>query len=241
LAVVLVLDRYIAGAQGYTTGPVGYYPSVYKFSSTGNLGITATGALFDPTTDESVGTVALDYLLEDVSIVLMTAAATANAGGQVLWAYVVEREGVDAGKIVGTTTGDSMTIDSVRVNAINMADVHVASSATFLRERGWPAEYFVGTEITGVTFEGISTIIGTEVGLNWLLVTGQNNTCNPGHIWRDGLCWKCENGFQPKEHIVGAPDECMPCGVSQAGMHGHCKQNGSRFGGSGGSLYIPTP
>ena len=182
----------------------------------------------------------LELLMRDMRK-WMTAAATANAGGQVLWAYVVEREGADAGKIVGTTTGDSMTINSVRVNAINMADVHVASSATFLRERGWPAEYFVGTEITGVTFEGISTIIGTEVGLNWLLVTGQNNTCNPGHIWRDGLCWKCENGFQPKEHIVGAPDECMPCGVSQAGMHGHCKQNGSRFGGSGGSLYIPTP
>ena len=68
MAIVLVLDRYITGAQGYTTGPVGYYPSVYKFSSTGNLGITATGALFDPTTDESVGTMALDYLLEDVSM-----------------------------------------------------------------------------------------------------------------------------------------------------------------------------
>ena len=225
---MLVFNRYIAGADGYAIGPVGYYPNVYKFSSTGKLGITATGSLVDPTTNQSVGTMAIDYLLEDISAVLMTGADAADVGGQSVWAYVVERQGEDAGKIVGSTTSDTVTVDSVRVDAISMVDVHVASSAAFLSERGWPAEYFVGTEANGHTFEGTSTVVGAEYGLNWLLVAGQNTTCNPGHIWQDGLCFKCDNGFQPKEHIVGAPDECIPCGLGQAGMHGYCTQKSYR-------------
>jgi hypothetical protein len=234
----MVLARYITGAEGYETGPVGYYPNVYTFSSTGKLGITATGALKLATTDQSEGTVAIDYLLEDISTILMMGAAKASVSGRSVWAYIVEREGADAGKIVGSTTSDTVTINSVRVDAITMADIHVASSAIFLSDRGWPAEYFVGIEASGQTFEGISTVVGVEYGLNWLLVAGQNTTCAFGHVWQHGLCIECDNGFEPKEHNIGEPDQCVPCGLAQAGIHGHCANRARNIRGGGQIVHL---
>lgn len=57
-------------------------------------------------------------------------------------------------------------------------------------------------------------------GIEWLVVVGQNTTCNVGQIWDFGKCKVCESGKKPDD----SKRRCNNCPIGYAGVGGTCNQ-----------------
>jgi hypothetical protein len=112
------------------------FSTVYEFSTSGELGITATGTLIQ--NDVFLGLYALDYDLVKISE-LLTQVATAEGS----WAYAIERSGPDAGMLVASTVDDSLRVrPGKRLQANASAHSSVQGSAYLLQPKGWPEGYY---------------------------------------------------------------------------------------------------
>ena len=145
------------------------WSSIYKFSTSGQLGISAMGTILDADGGFG-GCTATDYALADVSLLLQGWLVGSDAS--YTWVYIVERSGKDAGILVASTI-DSLVIDDGggerRRRAAESESPATAASAALLEPLGWPAlghrtdpalAAEVEIEISSVVYTG-------KFGLDW--------------------------------------------------------------------------
>ena len=122
---------------------------------------------------ESFGVLAVDFELAGVSAVLNSSLA-----GGTSWAFIVERSGPSAGKLIGTSFGAALLDDNGdRSSATSTFEQHESqrASAQALASDGWPAQFLTNTvpgersSLSAATYEAVSTLY-TLGGLDWLLV-----------------------------------------------------------------------
>ena len=112
-------------------------PDVYEFSTSGELGITATGAIVQD--GMFMGMYALDYDLNSISFLL-----SKISNQEYSWAYAVERSGANAGVLVGSTE-DTPLYDAERGARLTVkASSHstIRESALLLEPNGWPQGFY---------------------------------------------------------------------------------------------------
>ena len=101
-----------------------------------------------------------------------------SLAGGTSWAYIVERSGPSAGKLIGTSFGGALLDDNGdRSDATSTFEQHARqrASAEALESDGWPAKFLTNTvpgersSPSATTYEAVSTPY-TLGGLDWLLV-----------------------------------------------------------------------
>jgi hypothetical protein len=116
------------------------YSAVYEFSTSGELGITATGAFIQNSV--FLGLFAIDYDLVDISTLLKRVATGDNE-----WAYAIERSGPSAGVFVGSTVDDDLGSNlrvqpGERLYAKNSVYSPVRESTYLLEPNSWPEGHY---------------------------------------------------------------------------------------------------
>ena len=209
------MARSAAASQSAADASATGWSSVYAFSTTGELGITATGAMLS--NGRLRGVVAIDYTLEAISGLLNT-----TRSGQSSWSYIVERQGSSAGKLIGSTA-DLLLYNKtagLRLNASSSASASIARSAALLEADGWPTTFLSAAEGDGVSIEAVSTRFTRGGQLDWLLVAGQSISCPSFSIWSFGKCLRCPSGERPDAERRA----CVSCPPGMAGSDGVCSR-----------------
>ena len=140
-------------------------------------------------------------------------------------AFLVERNGNQAGKVVGLTTGESCEVcdDSTcaRLDAVSSSNPFVSSSAAILQAGAWNEIAFWEDSLEGDSNTYVAASITVDYrGLEWLLCVVQNTSCQKGAVWKISGCDTCNNGYTPS--VDGK--RCDPCPSSTAGSGGLCRQ-----------------
>ena len=207
------------------------WSDVYNFASSGNLGVSATSPIRDTqqpagAAAAAVGVFAFDFELRGVSQILADG-LTDNSE----WAYLVERNGDHAGKVIGVSSRESLLVACdqsanpacsglERLRAVSSISPFVAASAAYLQAGGWSEVSFweSGIDEGGGRYQAVAVQVDAFT-LDWLLVVGQNTSCRAGEIWT-GSCEPCGAGTMPSldDH------HCDACPLTTAGDRGHCEQ-----------------
>lgn len=173
------------------------WSSVYVFSTSGQLGVTAMQTMAQ--TDGTVDAVfAIDFALGDISGLLNSSLNGIGAS----FAYIVEVGPMVSGLLVGLSTEEALrTSAGERRSALEASHSHIAESAAILASLDWPGEKHLRHGAGSVGWE-IDTTLVTRLtrGLPWLVVAGQSISCQTTEIWDslDGRCVRCPAGKQPE-------------------------------------------
>jgi hypothetical protein len=200
------------------------WSSIYTFFTSKLLGISATGAVTLP--DGSFGGVwAVDFPLGDMRE-LLHSAISGRHPGYACWIFVIERSGINAGKLLGSversvsgeiSTEPMLSDTGERPSAVDSSFAAIAQAAGLLQAAGWPEVTRLAAIVNSVHYEVASTVF-VDRSIDWLLVAGEDTTCPLTHIWRadQGLCEQCVPGKHPVD------DSCVECPPRQAGADGSC-------------------
>jgi hypothetical protein len=130
-------EKWLTSSQSTST-KLNFTP-IYAFDTTGHLGVTAAAALV--VNGIFQGVYALDIQLSSIAAVL---SETVDAKGVGRWAYLVERSGPAAGKLVASTAeAELYDMDSqTRLGAEASDRTAISESAIMLAARGWKPGFF---------------------------------------------------------------------------------------------------
>ena len=196
---------------GKTTG----WSSMYEFSTSKALGLSAMAVAADPDTEELLGVFAIDYDVGAISSII-----TGSLSGVGAWTFAVERSN---GKLVGISTGEQLYNRSAltknggtlsffesRLSAVASNHSAVAAAAAMLADQGWP-ELHHREGGGNIGYEFSSRLLAGSNGLDWLVVAGQSFSCASDSTWKSvkGQCERCDVGKAPKGR------ECVSCARSQ--------------------------
>jgi Ca2+-binding EF-hand superfamily protein len=203
-------ERFLSDSEAFG------WSSVYTFSSSGALGITATAMINDDMGGHGVA--AVDYTLAIISQLVMDELLALRVDLGNTWAYIVEVSGSTPGTLMGSSTEsvtDSSSGSVTRLLARNSTHPGAALSAAYLDENDWPV--VDGVALTqGDTQVEFGTYSFEDRGLVWLIVVGQMTNCSSTDVWAFGKCNTCDSGTEP---VGGA---CIACAAGYAGMGGIC-------------------
>ena len=211
------------------------WSSVYVFSTSGELGITRTSKIKRDTSNDTLGVAAMDFELSGISKILND-----TMGGTGGWAYIVERSGDDAGKLLGTTFGAPLRDTDTRCSAASRTGecdqgwpATAAASADFLSEAGRGREAWAesprGSTVTNARGQRDDTLAKYEAvatqfalgGLDWLIVVGQDIHCEPNERFVFGKCEDCPEGQVPRDdRNCEICSQVVPGTVSDEGIDG---------------------
>lgn len=129
-----------ASSNVAATGQKTTFSPIYPFATSGELGITATGAIMINETFQ--GVYGIDYELDDISSLLAETLGDVGA-----WAYVVERSGPGVsvpGTLVGSTFEGQMynSATGTRLHSTQAARLSARESAYVLQAEGWSEGFF---------------------------------------------------------------------------------------------------
>ena len=207
-------------ADGTTT----LFSSMYEFSTSQALGLSAMSAMLDPA-GQIVGVYAIDY---DVGA--LSAIVNRSLTGSGSFGFAVERSN---GKLVAVSNQERLydkaamasqgiSFFDARRSAVDAGHPSVREAARILAAESWPAgfHYRSPAETTGGL--EFSTAVITVHGLDWLAVAGMDIRCQPFEIWDSaaGRCKACPPGTQPVGTI------CQACPSGWAGTDGRCEPCG---------------
>ena len=207
-------------ADGTTT----LFSSMYEFSTSQALGLSAMSAMLDPA-GQIVGVYAIDY---DVGA--LSAIVNRSLTGSGSFGFAVERSN---GKLVAVSNQERLydkaamasqgiSFFDARRSAVDAGHPSVREAARILVAESWPAgfHYRSPAETTGGL--EFSTAVITVHGLDWLAVAGMDIRCQPFEIWDSaaGRCKACRPGTQPVGTI------CQACPSGWAGTDGRCEPCG---------------
>ena len=164
---------------------------MYEFSTSQAIGIYVLGIAARSGTFH--GVFAVDFELGSVSTLLNT--SLARPGGDVAWAYIVEREN---GKLLGASAGDVLYDKSLpgsftdqRLSATASRHPSIAASAQLLVAQGWPAMNYQNQDAPHRWEFKSQVYTGPKAQLDWVLIEGQDIHCVAGQIWLS-LAGRCE-------------------------------------------------
>ena len=202
------------------------WSSVYDFSTSRALGVTRTAKLRRHD-ERIIGIAGIDFELERVSQILRD-----TLSGTASWAYIVERSGKHAGKLLGTSFSAPLrdADNGTRCDAASPAGscnqnwpATASASASYLAEqqdawettRGHTLTNAVGArdnnavkyDNNAVKYEAVATQFSPSGGLDWLLVVGQDIDCAGNERWVFGECKACPDGRVPSDDR-----SCRTCG-----------------------------
>ena len=173
-------------------------------------------------TDDTIGVLAVDFELSSLSNFLQDSVA-----GTTTWAYLVEVEGPDAGKLLATSFGAPLSdpagarcsatghlTDSAGARIRVLQADSIYASAVKLSEEGWRqtsdgevlTNTVSGNRTQGQSFEAVAKRF-TLGNLQWLLVVGQDIDCARNERWLFGQCEDCPEGQVPSDDRT-----CIVCG-----------------------------
>eukprot|EP01043_Picozoa_sp_COSAG02_P002899 COSAG02_NODE_68_length_42582_cov_52.351129_35_plen_961_part_00 len=199
--------------------PTGW-SSVYVFSGSGNLGITRTAKMTrDSASTQVLGVLAADFELGGLSSVLNETLA-----GDGSWAFIVERSGSTRGKLLATSFGAPLRLESGERSDLGSLSgegaelsASIATAARSLEAEGLPATA-PGEVLTNTVpgrrsaltpaqgkFEAVAVVFELG-GLDWLVVVGQDIVCAANEVWEFGKCKAC-----PEGQVPGDDRSCVLC------------------------------
>jgi serine/threonine protein kinase len=204
------------------------WSNIYEFSTNQAIGITVMGAAVH--NSEFLGVYAIDFELGGLSGQLNISVHRQRGNTErSAFAYIVERQ---SGKLLGTTTGDTLYDNSLatsfaeqRLSATASRHPSIATSAELLAADEWPERYLSHHQQQGQgqRWELQSKIYtGPKHRLDWMIVVGQDIHCAPGEVWLSlaGRCETCRAGTQPDP----TGSECWDCSPGYASSLGVCVQ-----------------
>jgi hypothetical protein len=209
LSTDITTDDPSAASNCVLSGSQKGFSTIYSFSTTGNLGISATGTIIGPGSSTPVGVFAVDYALLDINALLVDALSDLP---DYTWAYVVERSNA---KFVASTT-DPVTMAGERIGPADSVHAAVRRSSELFSVSNWAAGGVCGTGTA--RFEAASKIFSFSAGVDWLVVVGQNIDCQALTVWQSGQCTSCGLGTAPNGVY-----NCDSCGARQATVDGSCQ------------------
>ena len=173
------------------------WSTVYVFSTSGELGVTAMQTMVQADgTPDSV--FAVDFELGSISGLLNTSLV----GTGTAFAYIVETAPDYSGTLIGISTKESLqTSAGQRRRAVDASNRYIAESAAILASRNWPADRHIRYGAGSVGWEIYTqSVTALTRGLPWLVVAGQSISCRSVEIWNqlDGRCTRCPAGKQPE-------------------------------------------
>ena len=188
-------------ASWENSGVASGWSSVYTFSTSGQLGVTAmqTVAQADGTPE---AVFAVDFALPDIARVVNNS-LTGTEGS---FAYVVEKDtGLFIGMATGSTTQEPLLDETgARRSALDSTNSYIAASAAFLAAEAWPDNraYRHGGGSVGWEIHTTDITVITK-GLAWVVVAGQAIQCEDTQVWSslDGRCTTCLAGKQPEPQV----------------------------------------
>eukprot|EP01045_Picozoa_sp_COSAG04_P005005 COSAG04_NODE_226_length_19492_cov_9.475790_2_plen_1389_part_00 len=205
------------------------FSSVYEFSTSLNLGITHTSKV--RRIDGSIyGVMAVDFELEGLATILRDAVA-----GTTAWAFVVQRDSENAGKLLSSTFGAPLQDDVsgerchvlgyCRSGGQTVAVIQqetIAAAARHLAAEDYratrPGEVLTntrgGVRAAGQVYEAVAANF-TLRGIEWLIVVGTDINCAPHERWVFGACVDCLEGRVPlDDRTCTICSEALPGTVS---------------------------
>lgn len=204
-----------------------YWSDAYEFATTKSLGLTAMKVATDPTGD-IVGVLAVDYDAGKLSLLLEDVVGRRKSDNA--WGYIVERRN---GKLIALSTletlysptlKDTVGFADSRLSAVDVNRTSIATSASILAALGWPSDFYNLSESTLAGYEFHTERVESH-GLDWLLVAGQDISCQPAEIW-DSLAGACQPCPGDARIVQG---ECVACPAHSSPDDGlsscHCDSN----------------
>ena len=145
------------------------------------------------------------------------------------WAYIVERTGANAGKLIASTRyaeWPALEGGARRAAAGPGSARHpsIMASAARLRAAGWAPAFLApalawSADRPQAAYEARARAYTAHTGsVDWLVVTGQDVSCLPTQYWVGGQCRACGSGRRPSAGLT----QCVSCPTGHAGVDGRC-------------------
>lgn len=204
---------YVNALEQYTaTETRKAWSSIYTYSD-GDLGITATGILLDPT-DTSVPPAVQGVLGNDYKLATMQTFLSTEFTHMDLIAYIVER---GTGHLLASSVSAQLEIDTCAealIIARNSTNSVIAGTAALLDDNG---------TFTGEMDQEVSTTLGSQdilanrfqdgLGLDWVIVITQQIECDSNAYFDDDTaeCRQCPFGTLKNEHLATMGNQPCVC------------------------------
>ncbi|KAH8076359.1 hypothetical protein JL721_356 [Aureococcus anophagefferens] len=196
---------YLAAADALAaTGDVYSWSDVYSFTSTGDLGITATRVYSLGDDAEAEGTSSVDFVLAGLGDLLEEATDEASV------AFLTERDGA----LLAVSEGNITDGDGNRLNAVDSTTPLIAAAAAHAASFG-PADAVVTVDDGGVEakYWYHTALVEDNKGLAWNLTELVRIDCGTDYYLDEAnlLCRKCAYPARTVDDAAGGVYTCTAC------------------------------